>query len=355
MFGKRHRTRKKNAKSTFQTRFSKMRDQIKQRSLEIKPRNEEKKRKLLESIKEDEKRLKKLNGKRNIREALIIQRRKKRKVQELKECQDSNEYRAFIEVVKPIVQPIKQENEKKKSNRILEFEKQQKYAIFMNAFHPDKVVPCFFDHYTCNSCLKNMDLMSLPEDSQMVCPYCGDVQEDLWNPMDYVEQKEGKSSGYDPTNLFTKFLSQFSVHAVDPPEEVFKIIQQHLYKIHINCREKAKSTPINDILRKSDLQKYVPMAQRISRIYQGLPIPQLTDEMIERTVKRFKQLTQVFSEVRVKQNRKKYPKFSYFAKICLEMDGYHEQAALFESHRTRAVLREADKRMKNCSKIWKSI
>jgi hypothetical protein len=255
---------------------------------------------------------------------------------------DDKPFEEFVELVTPLLEDgICDSNIKK----------QQKHTVFLNAFHKEKVIPCFIEREICSKCNKEYVLVS--QESILMCPTCGDSEHLLYCNSDFIENNDAKNNNpYERGPLYRKYLMQFHVNAPVPPVDVINIVYKHLSKVHIMLSTKVKPTPIAQILREEKLQRWTPYAVRIAKFINKEHIVKLSQFLIDTLVSRFDILTLAFTATKLKK-RKKIMNFEFLTKQFLFMEDEPELAQHFSCHKTRLVLKQADVRLVKCSKVIK--
>jgi len=249
--------------------------------------------------------------------------------------QKDKDFEVFVRTVKPLLA----------SREVRPLHILQRQVIFEHLFKCEGAVPCFIEQEICPSCHVEF-VVQMPE-NMSICPKCGDSKH-LIQTLEATESKDTKVSTYERAPLYLKYLMQFHIDAKDPPAEVIEIVHSNLCKIHILLPTKVKPTPVSQILREAKLQRWTPFAVRISKILNNEPIVKLNTETINSLIYRFKKVAHLFTESKIK-NRKKIMNFEFLTKQFLLMEGLPLLADHFSSHKTRAVLIEADRRLQKCS------
>jgi hypothetical protein len=87
-------------------------------------------------------------------------------------------------------------------------------------------------------------------------------------------------------------------------------------------------------LRTHGFTKWSSLSIRITKIFNGEPVPVIPKETIDRLVARFDIIFRVASK-----QKKKLPSFEFITNILLRIEGRRDLACSFALHKTRAVLR----------------
>lgn len=259
--------------------------------------------------------------------------------------QNDIELEEFVENVTPLLYDRREKNE---SDCI----RQQKNTLFINLFYKSKANITYFHSESCETC--EIDQMHCVEESLLICPRCGNTNITvLSNDDDKIDGCDrGKTTPYERSPLYKKYLLQFHENAPNPPSNVISIIYKHLFKVHMMLSTKVKPTPIAQILRSENLQQWAPYSVRISKIINKEKIACLPNELVEKLVNRFEQITKAFDNTKLKQ-RKKIMNFEFLTKQFLFMENRPDLAQTFCCHKTRNVLNQADDRLYKCSQNLK--
>lgn len=214
----------------------------------------------------------------------------------------------------------------------------------------DKSEPVFVDREMCQKCSKRMVVSSA--ESAHLCPSCGDMRHIIMSVSDYMEGPELVQTTYERSPLYRKYLRQFQEGSSIPPPDVIKKVCLEMSKIHMMLPSKVRPTPIAHILRNNNMQRWVPYAVRIAKHINNEPVVVLSQHMIERLVSRFEKVSKAFSNSDMK-DRKKIMNFEFLTRQFLFMEKRPDLAELFSCHKTRTVLKQADRRLTVCSRKLK--
>ena len=307
MWGSRIRDRKRRRLGDHS--FGSVKESIRKTSQSLRTNTPKKIAKLKKEIAALEKGLGTMAGRGRIREFRCVQDLIKTKKKELVYLMEGKHINEFVELVKPLL-----ENGDSK-NHVM---KQQKHTVFLNLFHKEKAIPCFIDRDLCTEC--GTELITLSQESMNICPNtdCGASEHLIYCTSDFIQNTETKNSQYERGPLYRKYLSQFHEHTLDPPKEVINVVYKHLSRVHMMLSTRVKPTPIAQILRQENLQKWAPMAFRIAKMINQEPIVKLSTEMIDRLVAKFDKINSVFNQTKCK-TRKKTMNFEYVTKQMLSM------------------------------------
>ena len=204
---------------------------------------------------------------------------------------------------------------------------------------PDKCMTCniyfTFDNVTniniCTHCGYTTEVLFISEDnSQDVLinkdPGTGSIQ---------VTEKPATDYQYIRSPLYKRYLNQFSENAGPIPIEIMRVLYKYLSTIHFQNSIRCRPTPVSNILRQHGFSKWANMSIRISKVFNGEPIPVLSVELIKRLVDRFEIIFEESS-----RQKKKLPSFEFITNILLRIEGEIELAQSFTLQKTRNVLRK---------------
>jgi predicted Zn-ribbon and HTH transcriptional regulator len=202
---------------------------------------------------------------------------------------------------------------------------------------PDKCKRCgifyIFDHvtniHTCTKCGYSIDVLFISED----------------NSQDVLVTKDpniGSSSGsktpsdyhYIRSPLYKRYLGQFGEDVPVIPTEVMRVLYRYLSNIHLQNSIRCRPTPVGNILRTHGLAKWANLSIRITKLFNGEPIPLIPVEMIDRLVLRFDLIFRESS-----RQKQKLPSFEFITNILLRIEGRPDLSVAFALHKTRSVLR----------------
>lgn len=235
------------------------------------------------------------------------------------------------------------------SDSITHIAKQQTEILVQTHLHGKGSIPVFINTNICSGC--NNPVAIRTYEASTICPLCAisttiisDNHEISGNIL-----KMHKSTSYNRAPLYRKFLMQFHVNTPPPPEGVISKLYYHLNKVHIMLPVKIKPTPICQILRSEGLQKWCYMAIRISKIMNREQTVVLSDLLIERLLDRFEKISSIYHGLK-SADRKKILNFEYLTRQFLILEHRMSDALLFNLHKTRTVLMNADETFRKCCK-----
>jgi hypothetical protein len=203
-----------------------------------------------------------------------------------------------------------------------------------------------FDHITnlnvCNSCgLSNRVLFVLEDKSQdlLVGKDPVSINTNIKNTNVLNNEPSLKvttSSIYHRSPLYKRFLQQFSVTAPPIPMDIMKTLYQYLSNIHLQNSVRCRPTPVASILRASGYSKWANSSIVISKMFNGEPIPKLSNDLIDRLVHRF---IIIFRVANIQNaTKQKIPSFEFLTHILLYIEGEFRLATSFKTHKTRSIL-----------------
>lgn len=204
---------------------------------------------------------------------------------------------------------------------------------------PDKCMSCN-EYYSfnsvinvniCNRCGYTVEVLFISEDnSQDVL-----VNKDPGTGSTRTVDKPTTDYQYVRSPLYRRYLNQFSEDVGPIPVEIMRVLYKYLSTIHFQNSIRCRPTPVSNILRQQGFPKWANMSIRISKVFNGEPIPILSKELIGRLVERFEI---IFDES--SRRKQKLPSFEFITNILLRIEGEIELAQSFALQKTRTVLRK---------------
>jgi ribosomal protein S27AE len=202
---------------------------------------------------------------------------------------------------------------------------------------PDKCTRCgvfyTFDHvtnvHTCTQCGYTIDVLFISEDNSQDVLVTKDP-----NTGSSVVPKPQSDYHYIRSPLYKRYLSQFGDSVPVIPTEVMRVLYRYLSNIHLQNSIRCRPTPVGNILRTHGFSKWANMAIRITKLFNGEPIPVIPPETIDRLVTRFDIIFRESSK-----QKQKLPSFEFITNILLRIEGRPDLAESFALHKTRVVLR----------------
>lgn len=207
-------------------------------------------------------------------------------------------------------------------------------------FHvdPDICTDCLttlsFDNVThvtyCTTCGKSAQVLFVQEDtSQDVLvtkqPTIGKNNSIQPHPVDYT---------YMRTPLYRRYIAQFSEKVPEIPVAVMTTLYRYLSNIHLQNSMRCRPTPVSNILRSNGLPEWAGHSIRISKIFNGEPVPIIPCQLVDRLVLRFERIFRHSSS-----SNRKLPSFEFLTNIMLRIEGRNDLAQSFALHKTATVLR----------------
>lgn len=341
MWGSRSRHANRQSKRQYDHTFDSVKENIRKKSKMLKESTPKQIQQIDDEIKELTQRKKLCVGRAQIRNFYSLQNQIEKKQIRRKFLSEDKHIEKFVELVQPLINTNETDSQ---------LRKQQRHALFLNLFYKDKAAPCFIDRDICSTC--NTELVTFARESINMCPKCGESEKFIYCNSDFLQNDDTKVNQYERGPLYRKYLMQFHQDVPDPPDDVIDIVFKHLSKVHIMLKSKVKPTPISQILRQENLQKWTSMSVRISKMINGEPIVKLSTVIIDRLVLRFNKITRAFSRTK-KKDRKKIMNFEFLTKKFLLMENLPELSEWYSLHKTRDVLSSADRRLERCCKSMK--
>ena len=194
-----------------------------------------------------------------------------------------------------------------------------------------------FDHITnvniCSSCGSVFRVLFVLEDQSQDLL----VGKDPISTQNKNYEKSQQVSIYHRSPLYRRFLQQFSVNAPQIPLDIMSTLYQYLSNIHLQNSVRCRPTPVATILRANGFSKWASSAITISKMFNGEPVPRLSDVLIERLVHRFIIIFQVVN-VHTEKKKQKIPSFEFLTHILLFLENEPRLARSFKTHKTRDIL-----------------
>jgi predicted Zn-ribbon and HTH transcriptional regulator len=202
---------------------------------------------------------------------------------------------------------------------------------------PDKCKRCgifyTFDSvtsvHTCTKCGYTIDVLFISEDNSQDVLVTKDP-----NTGSSVATKAQSDYTYIRSPLYKRYLCQFGDSVPVIPTEVMRVLYRYLSNIHLQNSIRCRPTPVGNILRTHGFSKWANLSIRITKLFNGDPIPLIPEELIDRLVFRFDLIFRESSK-----QKQKLPSFEFLTNILLRIEGRPDLASAFALHKTRAVLR----------------
>jgi predicted Zn-ribbon and HTH transcriptional regulator len=205
----------------------------------------------------------------------------------------------------------------------------------------------YMDPDTCSTCMIFFVFNQVT--NIHVCPKCGLTKDVLFisedKSQDVLVTKDpntGTSDTIKPVSdyhyirgpLYRRYLSQFAADAPVVPISVMRVLYKYLSNVHLQNSIRCRPTPVANILRTHGFPKWANCSVRITKLFNGEPVPCIPIELLNRLVNRF---DLIFQEASTR--KKKLPSFEFITNILLRVEGRDDLAQSFGLHKTRNVLR----------------
>ena len=92
---------------------------------------------------------------------------------------------------------------------------------------------------------------------------------------------------------YKKYIMQFAPDACEIPKHVWKLLYESFASIHLLSSLRCKPVPVTKILKDNNLQMYMSHSVRITKLFNGDPVPVLSHELIEKLLQRWKEIRDV--------------------------------------------------------------
>jgi len=207
-------------------------------------------------------------------------------------------------------------------------------SFFMD---PDKCPSCIqlyrFDPitnvHTCTKCGYTVDVLFIAEDTSQDYLVTRDPNTGSSTP-----SKTSSEYHYIRSPLYRRYLGQFGDEVPTIPTEIMRVLYKYLSNIHLQNSVRCRPTPVGNILRTHGFPKWANFSIRITKLFNGEPIPVISTPMLDRLVLRFELIFQEATK-----QRQKLPSFEFITNILLRVEGRPDLANSFALHKTRTVLR----------------
>jgi hypothetical protein len=135
--------------------------------------------------------------------------------------------------------------------------------------------------------------------------------------------------------LYRKYLGQFE-DSVNIPMDVMRILYRYLSNIHLQNSIRCRPTPVGNILKQNGYSKWSNFSVRISKAFNGEPIPILSPDLIDKLSERF---GVIFKASIGKKH--KLPCFEYLTHVLLLCEKEPNLAESFVLHKSPATNRKS--------------
>jgi predicted Zn-ribbon and HTH transcriptional regulator len=211
----------------------------------------------------------------------------------------------------------------------------------------------FMDPDSCTSCMIFFVFNHVT--NVHVCPKCGLTKDVLFisedKSQDVLVTKDpniGSTDTVKPPSeyhyirgpLYRRYLYQFSSEAPVVPIGVMRVLYKYLSNVHLQNSVRCRPTPVANILRNHGFAKWANYSVRITKLFNGEPVPMIPVELLDRLVRRF---DLIFQEASLR--KKKLPSFEFITNILLRVEGREDLSQSFGLHKTRNVLRRIFKEL----------
>ena len=151
------------------------------------------------------------------------------------------------------------------------------------------------------------------------------------------QQQDAVKASKPPSHAgYNRYLHQFSENACEIPEHLHSLVYERLASCHLLSNLRCKPVPVENILKKHRLQKYMSHATRISRMFNATPLPVFTQDLIDRLVQRFDELHANMSflqESGSSVGKLSLPGKEALTHIFLRMENEHTLSRAFATHK----------------------
>jgi hypothetical protein len=135
--------------------------------------------------------------------------------------------------------------------------------------------------------------------------------------------------------LYRKYLGQFE-DSVTIPMDVMRILYRYLSNIHLQNSIRCRPTPVGNILRQNGFSKWANFSVRISKSFNGEPIPILSSDLIDRLALRFGIIFRASIGTKFK-----LPCFEYLTHVLLLCENRRDLAQSFVLHKSPVTNRKS--------------
>lgn len=143
------------------------------------------------------------------------------------------------------------------------------------------------------------------------------------------------------TAAFRRYLSQFVVTRPDIPEDVMLLLYRELSYIHLMSSTKSRPATVADTLRVNGYSHLTPHAVRISRMYNGEPIPSVELAQMDRMVHRFRVLLRSFGN----EKKRNLFVFEILATIVFRAEKRPDMVDVVLEHKSKILSKLGDRKL----------
>ena len=183
--------------------------------------------------------------------------------------------------------------------------------------------------HTCTKCGYTVDTLFISEDNSQDVLVTKDP-----NTGSSTVSKQASDYHYIRSPLYKRYLNQFGEDVPVIPTEIMRVLYRYLSNIHLQNSIRCRPTPVGNILRTHGFAKWSSLSIRITKIFNGEPVPVIPMAIIDRLVERFDTIFRAASK-----QKKKLPSFEFITNILLRIEDRGDLASSFALHKTRSVLR----------------
>ena len=206
---------------------------------------------------------------------------------------------------------------------------------------------------SCESCQACgcKDMIVMTNDGYIFCSECNTIEYiivDHEKPSYRDPPKEISYFAYKRINHFNEWLSKIQgKETTIIPEEVYDRILLEIKKQKITNMAELNFTKIKEILKRLGLNKFYEHSAHIINRLNGLPMPNLSQELEEKLRSMFKQIQPLFVKY-AQVNRKNFLSYAYVIRKFIQLLVHDEYLVNFPLLKSRTVLYEQDQ-------VWKKI
>ena len=214
-----------------------------------------------------------------------------------------------------------------------------------------------FDHVTfiqtCKLCqLSHLSIFAIEDKSQdLIVSKTGQAteqgaQEQRTTALEAVAAKRvPPSHKKDPvhhrTAAFRRYLSQFAVTRPEIPEDVMLMLYHELSYMHLMSSTKSRPATVADTLHVNGYSHLVPHAVRISRMYNGEPIPVLELDQMDRMVRMFTVLLRSFGD----EKKRNLFVFEVLAALIFRAENRSDMVDVVLEHKSKVLSKLGDSKL----------
>ena len=134
---------------------------------------------------------------------------------------------------------------------------------------------------------------------------------------------------------YRKYIMQFAPDACEIPKHVWKLLYESFASIHLLSSLRCKPVPVTKILKDNNLQMYMSQSVRITKLFNGDPVPVLSHALIGKLLCRWKEIRDVAA---LSPNIKGLPAgVEMLTHVFLLTEGRVDLASAFTTHKTNNV------------------